>query len=823
MAPVGPDTVAGAPASDAAVDLAVDGVVQGVGFRPFVHNLAVRLGLSGRVLNATDGVRIHLEGPCEQLDLFERLLVEEAPPAAIVTGVTATPSDHEGCRGFSIDRSRADSRVDTLVSPDLATCDACARELFDPADRRFHYPFVNCTNCGPRFTVIESLPYDRPATTMARFEMCPRCTAEYSDPSNRRFHAQPDACFVCGPQLLLFETPHGAQLPGALPDDLLSPIAPNPGAKGEKAADHERRARERSDAIVARAARLLCSGRIVAVKGLGGFHLACDATDEGAVAALRERKHRPAKPLAVMFAGCDDIRACCELSADEAELLQSPARPIVLLRMREGCELAPGIAPGLGEVGCMLPSTPLQHLLLDAVGGRPLVMTSGNRSGEPIVTDDVEAREVLGAIVDAVLGNDRPIRSRYDDSVMRVVNGRILTVRRARGLAPLPIGLPKALEDLPPLLATGPQQKATLALTKSGRAFVSQHIGDLEGALTFESWERTAALYQRLFDIDPAAAAHDAHPGYRSTLWALEHAEATGLPLRAVQHHHAHIAAVTAENGFAGRVIGVALDGTGAGDDGTVWGGELLLCDWTGFERVGHLRCLPLAGGEAAVLHPQRMAAAALHALGLDDHPAVRALAERMEQGERDLVATLVDRRLNCPDTSSAGRLLDAVAAVAGICEQATYDGQPAIELEAAAWRCERAGGVSGSYSAPWRDGLIDTAPLLCGVLDDLAAGMGAEAVALKAHRALAAGVVEATAAVAREHGIGTVALGGGVFMNTWLLTHIAGGLRAEGLSVLEPIDLPPNDGAISYGQAVVALATYACAHGGATEEEPCA
>ncbi|MGB4582342.1 MAG: carbamoyltransferase HypF, partial [Coriobacteriia bacterium] len=583
-----------------AVSLHVTGVVQGVGFRPFVYNLALRLGIRGWVKNTSDGVFALAEGDSAAVEAFVRAIRDEAPPMAVVTDVIAEEVDAERHEGFVIVESEAIAGAMTLVSPDIATCDACAAELRDPDDRRFGYPFTNCTNCGPRFTIIEDVPYDRPLTTMRDFPLCDECAAEYGDPANRRFHAQPNACFRCGPRLYLNRS-HGSpsgegpalrqSSPGALPAGPPTDTEWNPQKEQVPRPHRDPSAeRERAAAIIAEAAALLGSGAIVAVKGLGGFQLACDASDETAVVRLRERKHRWGKPLAVMVRSLDAARALCEISAEEEALLVGPAAPIVLLRLRDGATapLAPSLAPGLRELGVMLPYTPLHHLLLDAFGG-PLVMTSGNRSDEPIATGNAEALARLADIADAFLMHDRDIYSRYDDSVVRHTPGvGVEFIRRARGYAPFPLVAPHASDV--DILACGPEQKNTFCLLTGEHAFVSQHIGDMENAETLEAFERTIALYERLFRVRPEIVAYDLHPEYLST----KHALSLGLPAMAVQHHHAHIASVLAEHGLGGRVLGVALDGTGYGPDGTIWGGEWLAADLADFERVAHLRTVPM-------------------------------------------------------------------------------------------------------------------------------------------------------------------------------------------------------------------------------------
>lgn len=681
------------------VHIHVTGIVQGVGMRPFVYREAIAHGICGWVLNAGDGVHIEVHASVEGLDGFVAALSEHAPAAARVEHVELmdlAPGDWDAAseQGFRIAASQDQTAHTTLVSPDIATCDDCLRELFDPADRRFHYPFINCTNCGPRFTIIRSLPYDRAATSMDCFPMCPECAAEYGDPLDRRFHAQPDACFDCGPHITWREADRG----------VVSTAVDATPAVGST--------REASDAIIERCVELLANGGIVAIKGLGGFHLACNAANEQAVVELRRRKRRSNKPLAVMVRSLADTERLCHVNDAERGLLAGSIRPIVLLRRRAVCKsggspdalaLAPSVAHDLPELGVMLPYTPLQHLLLAAAASHDmhaLVMTSGNLSEEPIETDDALAWEhlVAAGIADALLGNDRAILSRYDDSVVRVVGGVVMPVRRARGYAPQPLPLP-ALDGAPScVLACGPQQKATIAFTRedaNGEAacFVSQHIGDVENGETFDAWNAARTRLEDLFDLTPAALACDLHPSYLSSQWAREQARKCNLPLVEVQHHHAHIASVIAEAIAAGqlttdaRVLGIAFDGTGAGTDGTIWGGEFLIAGLADFERAAHLRTWALPGGAASVHDARRNAFALLSELGLLEHPGAAGLLGTLDEQTRSVTATMIERGINSPRTSSMGRLFDAAAAILGICGKATYEGEPAIELEAAAWR----------------------------------------------------------------------------------------------------------------------------------------
>ncbi len=781
-----------------AVSLHVTGIVQGVGFRPFVYALAHRLGVTGSVRNTSSGVTIHAEGAAGTLEAFVAALRAEAPPMAVVDGIVTEDVDPEGRTGFAIVASQTVDGAMTLVSPDIATCEACAAEVTDPADRRFGYPFTNCTNCGPRFTIIADVPYDRPMTTMRDFPMCAECETEYADPANRRFHAQPNACFRCGPRLYLNVT--GARRSPDLPED--AEWGPSRDRVPRRHRDPEAE-RERCSAIITEAVRLLRDGAVVAVKGLGGFQFACDATNETAVARLRERKNRWGKPLAVMAPSLDAAREYCAISAEEEALLASPAAPIVLLRLAymSASALAPSLTPGLRELGVMLPYTPLHHLLLDSFGG-PLVMTSGNRSEEPIATGNAEALERLGDIADAFLLHDRDIHTRYDDSVARHTPGvGVEFVRRARGYAPFPLRVPFTAEI--GVLACGPEQKNTFCVLSGDHAFVSQHIGDMENAETLASYERAIGLYEQLFRVRPEVVAYDLHPEYLST----KYAHTLGLPAIGVQHHHAHIASVTAEHGVAERVVGVALDGTGYGPDGTIWGGEWLVADWETYERVAHLRLLPLPGGVAAIRRPARMALGAIAACGLLDHPGAVALRARLGAGEEDTVLTMIDRRVNTPMTSSMGRLFDAVAALAGVRDDALYEGQAAIELEAVADH-----DAEGEYAFGYpvdRDGAIaiDCAPVLAGVLDDLAAGVPASTVSIRFHRAVVAAIVDGCLRAAPAAGTHVVALAGGVFMNRIIISGAVGALKAAGLTPLVHRALPANDGGVAFGQAVIAAA----------------
>ena len=747
----------------------VEGIVQGVGFRPFVYALATRLGLTGRVGNDLSGVFAEVEGPEAAVRQFLLSLEQDAPPLARIERVSTQALLPDGSPGFSIAPSDSAGARSTLVSADTTACDDCLRELADPADRRFGYPFINCTNCGPRFTIVRDVPYDRALTTMAGFAMCARCAAEYKDPADRRFHAQPVCCPDCGPVLRLHDAA-GAPLPG-------EPLAATAG--------------------------LLRRGKVLAIKGVGGFHLAVDARSESATAALRDRKHREDKPFAIMVADIGAARGLCEVDEAAESLLTSARRPIVLLPRLPGAVVARAVAPGNRQLGLMLPYTPLHHLLIRLID-RPIVLTSGNSSDEPIVYADGDALPRLGGIADAFLTHDRAIHIRTDDSVVRAFRGRASLIRRSRGYVPepLPLGTPAAR----PILACGAELKNTFCLAKGDRAFVSQHIGDLENFETLRSFTGGIEHFRRLFDITPEVVAHDLHPEYLSTKYAVE---LGGVELAGVQHHHAHIASCLADNGERGPVIGVAFDGTGYGTDGTIWGGEFLIADLAGFERAGHLTGVPMPGGAAAIRQPWRMAAAYLDAAYAGGPPGGLDIARRNER-RWDNVISMGRRGLNSPVTSSAGRLFDAAAAILGVRDLINYEGQAAVELEQLADPAER-----GSYEA--RIGHDDVgqggplrvagADLIRAVTDDLTAGTDAGVIAARFHNGVAV-AIEMTCAMLRErYGLSTVALSGGVFQNLLLLHRTVSRLQDNGFTVLVHSRVPCNDGGISFGQAVVAAA----------------
>lgn len=737
--------------------LRIRGTVQGVGFRPAVHRVAAALGLAGLVRNDDEGVWIEIEGAPDRVYAFGDALVRAAPPLAQIDRVEARPLLPCGDARFVIAATTSAAPAAARIPPDVAPCADCLRELFDPRDRRHRYPFINCTACGPRYTIIRDLPYDRARTTMASFAMCDRCAREYHDPGDRRFHAEPNACPDCGPRLTLV-------------------------ARDEPRRDGE--------AALRAAIERLGRGAIVALRGVGGYLLAADASDAAAVARLRERKHRPHKPFALMARDLDEIARIAVVDDAAAAALRAPSRPIVLMRARAPSGVAPAVAPGLGELGLMLPSTPLHHLLL-ADGPPLLVMTSGNRRDEPLARDNDDAERSLGDIADARLEHDRPIHTRIDDSVVRIVAGVTQPVRRARGLVPEPIALPFSG---PCVLAVGGELKSTVCVTRGDAAFVSQHLGDLSHPTAFALFEETVAKLARLYDLTPAAVAHDLHPDYRSTRWA----RAQPLPREPVQHHHAHVAACLAEHGHTGRAIGVAFDGTGCGPAGELWGGELLVADLAGFRRAGHLGALRLAGGEAAIRQPWRLAAAALRAAGEPLELLARCGARRLAA-----VARLLDADALAPRATSAGRWFDAVAALLAVRDEVSYEGQAGIELEALA-------GDADAAPLPFAIGddepfTIDLRPSVRTLARALAAGAPPAGLAAAFHETVAAAVTAACARVRAAAGLDTVALSGGCFQNARLTTRCRSSLDAAGFHVLVHRRVPPNDGGLSLGQAAVA------------------
>lgn len=759
--------------------LEIHGAVQGVGFRPFVYRLASDIGLDGWILNDTGGVFIEVEGDHDQLARFSARLASEHPPRAVIHSFEQAWMAPAGYTGFEIRQSDEQGPKTALVLPDIATCPDCLRELFDPANRRYRYPFTNCTNCGPRFTIIEALPYDRPHTTMRGFRMCPTCQREYDSPHDRRFHAQPNACPVCGPQLSLQLVVAGGSLA-------------QPAGSGEDA--------------LSQAVRLLREGQIVAVKGLGGFHLMADASNQEAVACLRERKLRREKPFALMVRDLTMAEDLCIISEAEAALLGSPEAPIVLMRRRPGAPIASGVAPGNPYLGLMLPATPLHHLLLNDLGF-PLVATSGNLSDEPICIDEEEALSRLGQIADAFLVHDRPITRHVDDSIVALNLGEPRMLRRARGYAPMPVLLRR---EAPCVLAVGAHLKNTVALSVGRQVFISQHIGDMETPEARNAFERVIADFLRLYEARPVAIAHDMHPEYASTRFARamldEASSRSGAPISAipVQHHHAHLAACLAENGVEGSALGVIWDGTGYGLDGTIWGGEWLCGDVASSQRVAHMRTFRLPGGDAAVREPRRTALALLwETFGPDvfersDLPVLSNLGA----SERQFFGHMLRSGLNAPITSSAGRLFDGIAALIGLRGRVSYEGQAAMELEWCVDTRER-----GIYPfALAREGqslVIDWRPMVALLIKDLRRGMSTGTIAARFHNTL----VELITAVAEQTNAERVALSGGCFQNRLLLTRAAARLRASGREVLLHRLVPPNDGGVSLGQIAAAAA----------------
>ena len=753
--------------------IVVRGAVQGVGFRPFVYRLAATLHLTGWVLNSPQGVFIEVEGGREVLEVFRDRLEHDHPPRAVVQSLEASWLDAAGYQRFEIRESAGIGEVSALVMPDIAICGDCRQELEDPSNRRFRYPFTNCTNCGPRFSIIESLPYDRPNTSMKRFRMCPACLAEYEDPRDRRFHAQPNACPVCGPQLALWD-PSGQTI-------------------------------ARQDDAVRMAGEAIRAGSIVAVKGLGGFHLVVNARLGDAVQHLRRRKHREEKPFAVMCANLADVERHAVVSRDEARLLTAPEAPIVLLtrRIRDRPEIAVAVAPGNPNLGILLPYTPLHALLIGEVGG-PIVATSGNLSDEPICTDEHEAIERLSGIADLFLVHDRPIVRHVDDSIVRVMLGRELVLRRARGYAPLPIPLRR---PAPPLLAVGAQLKNTVAVTAGANVFVSQHIGDLESSESAEAFVQIIESLERLYKTTPSAVVADLHPDYLATRYA----RSLGRHVTLVQHHYAHVAACMAENDLDGRLLGVAWDGTGYGPDRTVWGGEFLAVDDRSFVRAACLRPFRLPGGEKAVREPRRSALGVLHAIAGDDVAGMDGAPMRaFSAPERTLLLEALSRGVNSPVTTSAGRLFDAVAAIIDCRQRASFEGQAAMDLESAispgvdnayvfAIGDPPPGGY-GSWQAP--PSVIDWAPAIRGILEDLAAGTPAGVVAARFHNTLVEMIVATAGIVGEER----VVLSGGCFQNRYLTERAVSRLRQAGFRPYWHQRVPPNDGGIAVGQVAAYL-----------------
>jgi hydrogenase maturation protein HypF len=748
----------------------IKGIVQGVGFRPFIYNLARANGLKGFVSNTSEGVYIEVEGACHSVEVFHRSISEEKPPLALISSVETAEQPFQFYSDFIIHKSAGQEQRRTLISPDVCTCDDCLKELFDPNDRRYGYPFINCTNCGPRYTIIMDIPYDRPFTAMKHFKMCPRCQAEYDDPTNRRFHAQPNACWDCGPVVRLWDR-DGNEIGTQDP--------------------------------IGEARALLTRGKIVAIKGLGGFHLAVDATDDEAVLRLRRRKHREEKPLAFMCRDVDQVKMFAEVTEAEKALLTSIRRPIVLLEKKANPFIAEEVSPRNRNYGVMLPYTPLHYLLLDGDSLPALVMTSGNISEEPIAIDNQEAFERLGGIADYFLNHNRDIYLRSDDSIVRVVGGEARQLRRSRGYVPVPVFLKDSME---PIMACGAEWKNTICLTRGDQAFLSQHIGDLENLETLNFFELTVGHLKRILEIEPKIIAYDLHPNYLSTQYALQQ---TSMVQIGIQHHHAHIVSGMAEHGLDGPVVGIALDGTGYGTDGNIWGGEVLVAETHRFERVGHFAYLPLPGGAAAIKKPWRMALSGLYeTFGekfLDMHlPFLEGIARE----HIDTVLQMTKNRINAPLTSSCGRLFDAVAAIAGVRNTVAYEGQAAVELEAAAederkrtypFEIKDVGGVRQ----------FPVGPILKAVVQDVHDGCSSGLISATFHNTLVALVLEMCERVRSERGLRRVVVSGGCFQNARLLVHMTETLEQAGFEVFSKSAVPSNDGGIALGQAVAANAMY--------------
>lgn len=763
----------------------IRGIVQGVGFRPFVYSLAARYDLKGWVRNTTRGVEIEVDGNPDQLSSFLKALSEEAPPLAKIDSIHSDKKAPNGFTKFTILHSQSNSEGFQPISPDMNVCDDCLAELFDPGDRRYRYPFINCTNCGPRFTIIQDIPYDRPETTMAPFEMCDDCADEYNNPLDRRFHAQPVACPDCGPHVWLAES----------------------GSAGTGLQE----AQVTGNRAILETQNLLAEGNTVAIKGLGGFHLACDAASDPSVQRLREGKDRPAKPLAVMMPDLETVSRFCLLDEDERELLLSPQRPIVLLEKKDDLPLSPGLAPGQDTLGVMLPYTPLHYLLFSREDRYPhapypaLVMTSGNRGNQPIVTTNDHALEELGHIAHSFLFHNRDIHVHCDDSVTRIADSQPYPLRRSRGYAPFPIKLQKSG---PTILAAGAELKNTFCLLKKDQAFLSQHIGDLENYQTFESFTSSLSHFEDLFRAQPDALAYDLHPDYLASRYAQERADSSGIPAVGVQHHFAHIVSCLAEHGVDKEepVIGFSFDGTGYGEDGHIWGGEVLVANHKGYHRAFHLAYAPLPGGEKAIKEPWRFALAWLHQLGLDwDHslPPVRFAQERYLQDNFDPLSVLrnqIETKTLTPLTSSMGRLFDAVSALTGIRCMVNYEAQAAIELQSAADPDE-----PGSYDFDREDGVIHPDPVFASIIADLQAGNPPGVISARFHNGLARAVRDVSIELRERYDMDKVALSGGVWQNTLLLENTLALLREAGFTVLTHRRVPANDGGLSLGQAVIA------------------
>ena len=751
---------------------AIQGIVQGVGFRPFVYQLAVRYGLAGYVTNTPSGVEVEVEGTWQDIKKFVDTLVSEHPPLAHIASAHWKDIPPKGEVSFKIRESLGGPERSALISPDVSICPECLSEMRDPLNRRFRYPFINCTNCGPRYTIIMDIPYDRSATTMKKFRMCAACQEEYHDPNNRRFHAQPNACWECGPVATLHNR------------DGISILCADPVQEGVS---------------------LLQKGAILAIKGLGGFHLVVDAANHKAVVRLRRRKHREEKPLAIMVKDIDAALEIAHIDEGEAGLLRSHRRPIVLLKKRRFHGLSPQVAPKNGYFGMMLPYTPLHYLLMEG-SFKALVMTSGNMTEEPINTDNQEAFEHLGGIADYFLTHNRDIYLRSDDSVLRVVDHTPRQIRRSRGYVPVPVFLPEELRNLPPVLGVGGELKNTICLTKENRAFLSQHIGDMENLETFEFFRLTVSHLRRILEINPEVIAHDLHPDYLSSKYALEQKE---FPTLAVQHHHAHIVSCLAEHGLKGPVIGMAMDGTGLGLDNRIWGGEIFLSDLTSFARKAHFDYVRLPGGDAAARYPWRMALIYLHkTFGEELFNLSIPFVRNLSQSESSIILQMASKGVHSPLTSSCGRFFDAVSSLLGVRHEIAYEGQAAIELE----MCQSPN-QAGSY--PWqvkREGegwVMKTTEIIRGIVEDIEKGERRGVISGRFHNTLIQMLKDACLKIREESGIEQVAMSGGSFQNITLLRGLTRALTAEGFSVYSHAKVPTNDGSLCLGQAVCAGLRY--------------
>ena len=785
----------------------ITGVVQGVGFRPFVYSLATRLALTGWVRNTSGGVDIQVEGDQHELSSFIACLHDEKPPLASIDEIEVEQLSPNGHTSFEIILSETIEDAFQPISPDVSICQDCLTELFTTTDRRYRYPFINCTNCGPRFTIIEDIPYDRQKTTMAGFKMCPDCYAEYNDPLNRRFHAQPVACPTCGPRVWLEYN--------ISPDNFSQTIQPTDEFPSEQTSDMTS-----GDQAIVETQRMLANGKIVAIKGLGGFHLACDATNKAAVSELRNRKLRVDKPFALMMADIASIEKHCYVDQSEKNLLESRERPIVLLNRRPGSSIALEVAPSQTSLGIMLPYTPLHYLLFDNHGrtdnhslasfGPPeaLVMTSGNLSEEPIAIDNQDARQRLSGLADAFLMHDRPIRTRCDDSVMRVFRSRTQPIRRSRGYAPFPVHLPW---EVPPLLAAGAELKNTFCITRDRYAFMSHHIGDLQNYETLTSFEDGVTHFERLFRNRPEALVYDLHPDYLSSRYVLARARRENLPAIGVQHHHAHIAAGMAEHHLSGEkpVIGVAFDGTGYGEDGAIWGGEFLLCTYSGYQRLAHLAYVPLPGGDLAIRKPSRTALAFLWQAGLDWDIEIPSVAENSVE-ERQVLKSQIEHELNAPLSSSMGRLFDAISSLSGVRQNANYEAQAAIELEALVDSGEAESylfdiqfpEISQTISQPF---LINPGNVIASVVYDYFHKITVPKIAARFHNGVALMVLNVCQELRTRTNVTEVVLSGGVWQNVTLLGKTVTILQNDHFKVYFHEVVPPNDGGLALGQAVIA------------------